>query len=82
MVEHVRDHIPLEQGLRLMLSFVYFNHNAVRDHIPLEQGLRPETETETETAGCVRDHIPLEQGLRQHGSKVRLIQHSSETIFH
>ena len=38
---HVRDHIPLEQGLRLewqgdslMLA------REVRDHIPLEQGLR------------------------------------------
>ena len=37
----VRDHIPLEQGLRL----TNFRHDRgmfcrVRDHIPLEQGLR------------------------------------------
>ena len=36
----VREHIPLEQGLRLnsikLLSFIVF----VREHIPLEQGLR------------------------------------------
>ena len=36
----VRDHIPLEQGLRraVLPSLVY--PSSVRDHIPLEQGLR------------------------------------------
>ena len=36
----VRDHIPLEQGLRLQaLEDCGFDYH-VRDHIPLEQGLR------------------------------------------
>ena len=37
----VRDHIPLEQGLRPFgFHFVETIINGVRDHIPLEQGLR------------------------------------------
>ena len=37
----VRDHIPLEQGLRLHGAHSYAPKALVRDHIPLEQGLRP-----------------------------------------
>ena len=36
----VRDHIPLEQGLRPIISIFNSSQNNVRDHIPLEQGLR------------------------------------------
>ena len=36
----VRDHIPLEQGLRLTKAELAYCYNDVRDHIPLEQGLR------------------------------------------
>ena len=36
----VRDHIPLEQGLRLLRSATCAGRQTVRDHIPLEQGLR------------------------------------------
>ena len=37
---HVREHIPLEQGLRPSESNESFSFNIVREHIPLEQGLR------------------------------------------
>ena len=38
---YVRDHIPLEQGLRPTNEMAEIHiHRAVRDHIPLEQGLR------------------------------------------
>ena len=36
----VRDHIPLEQGLRHTTSSIPVLRQSVRDHIPLEQGLR------------------------------------------
>ena len=36
----VRDHIPLEQGLRLTAPHLAHGDILVRDHIPLEQGLR------------------------------------------
>ena len=36
----VRDHIPLEQGLRLVMTVTTKRLKVVRDHIPLEQGLR------------------------------------------
>ena len=38
----VREHIPLEQGLRLGEPVYLTNPSSeVREHIPLEQGLRP-----------------------------------------
>ena len=60
----VRDHIPLEQGLRPILIQIDSNSMEVRDHIPLEQGLRLRSGASTATIRRVRDHIPLEQGLR------------------
>ncbi len=36
----VREHIPLEQGLRLLAVFSFDGFTEVREHIPLEQGLR------------------------------------------
>ena len=61
----VRDHIPLEQGLRLLVHPIYIGHTFVRDHIPLEQGLRLLFQFAKLALCRVRDHIPLEQGLRQ-----------------
>ena len=61
----VRDHIPLEQGLRrccLVTSGGLLPD--VRDHIPLEQGLRLLRRSLRMPSHIVRDHIPLEQGLR------------------
>ena len=38
---HVRDHLPLQQGLRLSsFSVKEINVGWVRDHLPLQQGLR------------------------------------------
>ena len=40
-MSRVRDHIPLEQGLRPVQPSTMWSHQYdVRDHIPLEQGLR------------------------------------------
>ena len=41
----VRDHIPLEQGLRHIVRINCNLMSIVRDHIPLEQGLRPPAES-------------------------------------
>ena len=61
----VRDHIPLEQGLRHAgVHFVPRQGLIVRDHIPLEQGLRHGLSMAALVINTVRDHIPLEQGLR------------------
>ena len=43
----VRDHIPLEQGLRLVIRLLFVTHCLVRDHIPLEQGLRHRSPCDT-----------------------------------
>ena len=43
----VRDHIPLEQGLRQNEHPQWRAVFHVRDHIPLEQGLRLRPETST-----------------------------------
>ena len=61
----VRDHIPLEQGLRLDEFKKRLHLRNVRDHIPLEQGLRLLLLDLLGVKGEVRDHIPLEQGLRR-----------------
>ena len=60
----VRDHIPLEQGLRLATCSGIVLDFYVRDHIPLEQGLRLNRTSDVKVSTSVRDHIPLEQGLR------------------
>ena len=39
-IDNVRDHIPLEQGLRPAQKKAGRSAGFVRDHIPLEQGLR------------------------------------------
>ena len=79
---NVRDHIPLEQGLRHKNASVEEWDRKVRDHIPLEQGLRQDNGSHHRSQLCVRDHIPLEQGLRlgDGAEKFRLVW--SETIFH
>ena len=64
----VRDHIPLEQGLRHFPWAKPCLSSIVRDHIPLEQGLRPAVRLFFRWLETVRDHIPLEQGLRLLGS--------------
>ena len=61
----VRDHIPLEQGLRLVTDYKCMCGALVRDHIPLEQGLRQNQWKRYKNGRNVRDHIPLEQGLRR-----------------
>ena len=44
LTHDVRDHIPLEQGLRREAAVEKgFGGRGVRDHIPLEQGLRPDS---------------------------------------
>ena len=79
----VRDHIPLEQGLRRTEEVLYDLRPLVRDHIPLEQGLRHSRTYPHTWSYTVRDHIPLEQGLRRTIASVDGAQRlRSETIFH
>ena len=40
----IREHIPLEQGLRQISIATNFDDHRIREHIPLEQGLRPNFE--------------------------------------
>ena len=42
MFNWVRDHLPLKQGLRLVLPLYTAKVAVVRDHLPLKQGLRRE----------------------------------------
>ena len=81
--QFVRDHIPLEQGLRPVWTARHGRHPpSVRDHIPLEQGLRLESVQPVAKLSRVRDHIPLEQGLRLGRLDCNSSCHESETIFH
>ena len=78
----VRDHIPLEQGLRPIKVNASSKVDQVRDHIPLEQGLRRKSSDSISNSIVVRDHIPLEQGLRQNTLGLLPSRQKSETIFH
>ena len=83
MDHRVRDHIPLEQGLRHSYLIKAIVITTVRDHIPLEQGLRPKCLQCASGSIYVRDHIPLEQGLRlSHKEVIDGLNEKSETIFH
>ena len=78
----VRDHIPLEQGLRPVIPRQLDSPPSVRDHIPLEQGLRRGITPILVIVSLVRDHIPLEQGLRLGIVFIVKLTGQSETIFH
>ena len=78
----VRDHIPLEQGLRHRPEPLFVQKQNVRDHIPLEQGLRRLRRKLLRRKPLVRDHIPLEQGLRLSSHNSSIVTGMSETIFH
>ena len=64
----VREHIPLEQGLRQPHGRPVCFYASVREHIPLEQGLRLLMVRRLGLFLWVREHIPLEQGLRRQRS--------------
>ena len=84
-ISRVREHIPLEQGLRRrMLLEGDVLGISVREHIPLEQGLRRNVTLKTEKVRRgVREHIPLEQGLRRKVLRISGgIPGLSESIFH
>ena len=77
----VREHIPLEQGLRLSLATSTTVAISVREHIPLEQGLRHELSTEKDVSDFVREHIPLEQGLRLTAFLVCCLKYSCQRAY-
>ena len=82
---HVRDHRPLQQGLRLLVTkplSLYLR--MVRDHRPLQQGLRPFSKSANESKFSVRDHRPLQQGLRLETIKHSICEYLDmyETIVH
>ena len=60
----VRDHLPLQQGLRPPIDTWRSAKLPVRDHLPLQQGLRQCTVQLLHRNRLVRDHLPLQQGLR------------------
>ena len=63
---HLREYLPLEQGLRLLLIYVDYSHiTSLREYLPLEQGLRHLiTSSIDEALNRLREYLPLEQGLR------------------
>ena len=62
----LRDHLPLQQGLRQLYSEHFRCLRLLRDHLPLQQGLRHlYTSFSLFQYMVLRDHLPLQQGLRQ-----------------
>ena len=79
----VREHIPLEQGLRPDLRFTISFALSVREHIPLEQGLRQKGEQynnkkNSQRAYSIRTRIKTQHILAERLATFNL----SESIFH
>ena len=60
----VRDHIPLEQGLRLIPSLLRHASTSCQRPYSIRTRIKTERRNFLAEQGRVRDHIPLEQGLR------------------
>ena len=80
----LRDHLPLQQGLRLNITFLWYVLRRLRDHLPLQQGLRHLFMFPMDCLfQTLRDHLPLQQGLRLLlWWTTLMLQGFSETIFH
>ena len=78
----VRDHLPLQQGLRPISCISDVDSCQVRDHLPLQQGLRPSPRGKTMSSLFVRDHLPLQQGLRLYVSITEEVIESVRDHFH
>ncbi len=64
-LSHVREHLPLQQGLRpAPFPLLWLVRDNVREHLPLQQGLRLLFYGLCGLLGNVREHLPLQQGLR------------------
>ena len=60
----VREHIPLEQGLRLAVA-IWIGTNTIRsERYSIRTRIKTLQHLCEVLAGVVREHIPLEQGLR------------------
>ena len=78
----VRDHIPLEQGLRHASVDDTGTAEHVRDHIPLEQGLRLSSYRSQTRCYCQRPYS-IRTRIKTAGScVVESNAGASETIFH
>ena len=65
MIFVVRDHIPLEQGLRRLSRRLSRRLGCGQRPYSIRTRIKtPERNATKRSANIVRDHIPLEQGLR------------------
>ena len=79
----VRDHIPLEQGLRQDHKLPSYNLLMSQRPYSIRTRIKTSSVTSAESNTNVRDHIPLEQGLRPARGYFHCVWHLfSETIFH
>ena len=60
----VRDHIPLEQGLRQKISCFYLFLSRCQRPYSIRTRIKTLSGDDKSAQAKVRDHIPLEQGLR------------------
>ncbi len=69
MIFVVREHLPLQQGLRQRPQSDASRSLHVREHLPLQQGLRLQQFRRKAFGLTVREHLPLQQGLRPYTPK-------------
>ena len=78
----VRDHIPLEQGLRPTNSSSGNKYKLCQRPYSIRTRIKTALVAASANADDVRDHIPLEQGLRLSIRVILASYSQSETIFH
>ena len=78
----LREHVPLKQGLRLLIAFRIVEIVELREHVPLKQGLRPEAVSRSAQMSRLREHVPLKQGLRPTKNGLLTGSRVSESMFH
>ena len=61
----VRDHIPLEQGLRRITFFIINSFTVCQRPYSIRTRIKTIAKFAANADSVVRDHIPLEQGLRR-----------------
>ena len=78
----VREHIPLEQGLRLPGAKYDFPKPCQRAYSIRTRIKTCRSNLDWNKHNTVREHIPLEQGLRLFNISAKFLQGLSESIFH
>ena len=64
LVDKLREHVPIKQGLRRHNGARIYKTSILREHVPIKQGLRLKNSSSVIVMIHLREHVPIKQGLR------------------